>query len=348
LIDIRQGRAGQGLTLPLGGLALQDLSGATPKKAQKIAREKLQAAGLLEVLPGRSFYAVGGTWRALARLQMIERGYPLHVMHGYELAQEEGGFMGLVDRAGSSKAVNAVTEARRPLLAYGATVLDEIVRIGQPATITVSAHGVREGLLYDSLDPQTRAVDPLIEAAAELNRLRARSPGHAEELCAWTDAFMASAGLNESASERRLRHAACLLSDTGWRAHPDYRGSQSVTLITHAAFLGIDHPGRAYVALAVFFRHSGLSLDKVDEGVAGIAGPRLVSLARLFGALLRVAFPITAAMSGVIGRTPLRVAGSGLVLLLPPDLAPLASERLLKRVNSLAKILDLEAAIEIG
>jgi exopolyphosphatase/guanosine-5'-triphosphate,3'-diphosphate pyrophosphatase len=348
LIDIKQGRAGQGLTLPLGGLALQDLSGAALKKAQKIAREKLQAAGSLEALPRRSFYAVGGTWRALARLQMIERGYPLHVMHGYELAQEEGGFAGLVDRAGGSKAVNAVTEARRPLLAYGAIVLDEIVRIGRPATITVSAHGVREGLLYDSLDPQTRAVDPLIEAAAELNRMRARSPGHAEELCAWTDGFMASAGLNESASERRLRHAACLLSDTGWRAHPDYRGSQSVTLITHAAFLGIDHPGRAYVALAVFFRHSGLSLDKVDEGVAGIAGPRLVSLARLFGALLRVAFPITAAMSGVIGRTPLRVAGRRLVLLLPSDLAPLASERLLKRINSLAKILDLEAAIEIG
>ncbi|HEV7873175.1 MAG TPA: exopolyphosphatase, partial [Enterovirga sp.] len=71
-------------------------------------------------------------------------------------------------------------------------------------------------------------------------------------------------------------------------------------------------------------------------------------LARLFGALLRVAFPITAAMSGVIGRTPLRVAGRRLVLLLPSDLAPLASERLLKRINSLAKILDLEAAIEIG
>jgi exopolyphosphatase/guanosine-5'-triphosphate,3'-diphosphate pyrophosphatase len=351
LIDVRGARAGQGLTLQLGGLALQDLSGNSPKKAQKIAREKLQSAGLLQALQGRCFYAVGGTWRALARLQMIERGYPLHVMHAYELEHDEGGgFLRLIERAGgaSGKALNAVAEARRPLLVYGAIVLDEIVRMGRPASITVSALGVREGLLYDDLDPVRKKLDPLLETTAELNRLRARSPDHAEELRSWTDAFIASAGLDESPYERRLRHAACLLSDTGWRAHPDYRGSQSVALITHAAFLGIDHPGRAYVALAVFFRHSGLSLDKVEDSVAELAGMRLLPLARLLGALLRVAFPITAAMGGVIGRTPLLVAGQRLVLTLPADLAPLASERLMNRVRALAKIIDREAAIEIG
>ena len=34
----------------------------------------------------RTFYAVGGTWRALARLHMWQTGYPLHVMHGYAIA----------------------------------------------------------------------------------------------------------------------------------------------------------------------------------------------------------------------------------------------------------------------
>jgi exopolyphosphatase/guanosine-5'-triphosphate,3'-diphosphate pyrophosphatase len=208
LIDVRGARAGQGLTLQLGGLALQDLSGNSPKKAQKIAREKLQSAGLLQALQGRCFYAVGGTWRALARLQMIERGYPLHVMHAYELEHDEGGgFLRLIERAGgaSGKALNAVAEARRPLLVYGAIVLDEIVRMGRPASITVSALGVREGLLYDDLDPVRKKLDPLLETTAELNRLRARSPDHAEELRSWTDAFIASAGLDESPYERRLR-----------------------------------------------------------------------------------------------------------------------------------------------
>ena len=38
-----------------------------------------------------------------------------------------------------------------------------------------------------------------------------RSPAHAAELIEWTDRFMASSGLDETAEERRLRHAACLL-----------------------------------------------------------------------------------------------------------------------------------------
>src|SRR5690606_6067506 len=122
--------------------------------------------------------------------------------------------------------------------------------------------GVREGLLYSLLDPAERRKDALLAAAQDLNRLRSRSPQHGEELIEWTDKFMVSSGLDEGADERRLRHAACLLADIGWRAHPDYRGEQSLNVISHAAFVSIDHPGRAYIALAIFFRHVGLLHDE--------------------------------------------------------------------------------------
>ena len=38
---------------------------------------------------GRTFYAVGGTWRALARIHIIQSGYPLKVMHGYSIPAAE-------------------------------------------------------------------------------------------------------------------------------------------------------------------------------------------------------------------------------------------------------------------
>ena len=143
--------------------------------------------------------------------------------------------------------------------------------------MVISALGVREGLLYSMLDAEERDKDPLIAAASELNVLRSRSPAHGEELTAWTDRFMASSGLDETADERRLRHAACLLADIGWRAHPDYRGEQSLNIIANAAFVAIDHPGRTFIALAVFFRHVGL----VDEElVAAPARARLDPRAR--------------------------------------------------------------------
>src|SRR5207244_12456284 len=78
-----------GLPLPVGGLALQDVSSKSIKKAEKIVRTALEDARLLEGGKGRTFYAIGGTWRALARLHMWQTGYPLHVMHGYVIGAKE-------------------------------------------------------------------------------------------------------------------------------------------------------------------------------------------------------------------------------------------------------------------
>src|ERR1700724_1594568 len=110
--------------------------------------------------------------------------------------------------------------------------------------------GVREGLLYSMLKRKEQEKDALIEAARHLNQLRSRSPRHGEELIAWTDRFMVSSGLDETGEERRLRHAACLLGDIGWRAHPDYRGEQSLNIIAHGGFSGIDHSGRGLLRAA--------------------------------------------------------------------------------------------------
>ncbi len=73
LTEVSQGQIVDGLTLPLGGLSLIDVSERSPKKASKIARDALANVKALDQLAGRTFYAVGGTGRALARLHMRQR-----------------------------------------------------------------------------------------------------------------------------------------------------------------------------------------------------------------------------------------------------------------------------------
>ncbi|HZW48357.1 MAG TPA: exopolyphosphatase, partial [Microvirga sp.] len=160
LVDVKGPTVGKGITMPLGGLALQDVSGGSLRKAQKIVRAALERAPeYLENLHGRTFYAVGGTWRALARLHQAATDYPLHVMHGYILNPEDGlDFLHLVEEADTKtlKDIESVSEARRPLLAYGTIVLEEIIRLGEPKEVAISAFGVREGVLFDKLDPGTQ------------------------------------------------------------------------------------------------------------------------------------------------------------------------------------------------
>jgi exopolyphosphatase / guanosine-5'-triphosphate,3'-diphosphate pyrophosphatase len=348
LVDISADRIGSGVSLPIGGLALQDKSGGNIRKADKIVREALHNAKPIEALRGRTFYAVGGTWRALAKLHMTQRGYPLHVMHGYALQPRDLiEYANIVERvdSGSLESIESVAEPRRNLLAYGAVALEEIVRRGRPKEIVLSALGVREGVLYELLDKECQRSDPLLSAAGDLNFLRSRSPRHGHDLVKWTDAFMASSNLDETDDERRLRHAACLLADIGWRAHPDYRGEQSLNVIAHAAFVGIDHPQRAFLALSVFFRHMGLSMDAVSPRIRELVNSRALDRARVLGGAMRVAYLISASMPDVLPRTPLKIEDRKLTLSLPQDWSDLANERLYNRLRQLAKLIGREPSL---
>ncbi|MGA2044140.1 MAG: exopolyphosphatase [Roseiarcus sp.] len=341
LIEVGQGRTGSGVTLPVGGLSLMDVSERSPKKAARIVREALAGAKPLDQLDGRTFYAVGGTWRALARLHMRQRQYPLNVMHNYVIPSRDAlEFAKLVERieADALMSIESVSAARRPLLAYGAVVLEEIIRRAGPKEIVMSALGVREGLLFERLPQTERDRDPLLVAAEEFNVLRSRAPAHGEELFAWTGILMQSSHLEETAEDERLRHAACLLSDVGWRAHPDYRGEQSLNLIANAAVIGIDHPGRAYLALAASYRH--ISGDQeVGPHLRALVPPRMLDRARILGAAMRVAYIISAAMPGVLPRAPMTCQRGKVVLELPADLAPLNSDRLQNRMKQFARLI---------
>ncbi|MBO0750467.1 MAG: exopolyphosphatase [Bradyrhizobiaceae bacterium] len=354
LTDVRGHRLKSGITLSLGGLALQDLAGKSLAKAEKIVRGTLGEAAILKTGRGRDFYAVGGAWRAIARLHMSQTGYPLHVMHGYTLAAPEAlEFARLVQRGDPEtlSKIETVNTARRPLLAYAALVLEHIVRIGKPRQVVVSALGVREGLLFSMLGHEEQRRDPLLAAAQELNVLRSRSPRHGEELIDWTDRFMATSGVDETADEKRLRHAACLLADIGWRAHPDYRGEQSLNIISHAAFVGVDHPGRAYLALTVFFRHAGLAAladDELSPHVRELANSRILDHARILAATMRVAYLVSGAMPGVLPSTPLVVERGKLKLKLRGPYANLAGERLFGRVKQLARLIGREPVLAAG
>ncbi|MGO9007908.1 MAG: exopolyphosphatase [Beijerinckiaceae bacterium] len=350
LIDVKGARLGKGLTLPLGGLSLMDASNQSLKGAVRIARETVAKVKLLDQLRGRTLYAVGGTWRALARLHMHQRNYLLSIMHGYVIpTREASDFAGLVERvnAAALPAVELVAPARRPLLAYGAIVLDEIIRKAQPKEVTISASGVREGLLFEKLDAEERGQDPLLIAAHELNRFASRAPHHAEDLYDWTDQFMRSTHLDETAEERRLRHAACLLADVNWRAHPDYRAEQSLNLVANAAFTGIDHPSRAFLALATSYRYRGIEDDGNPE-IRALVSSRGLDRARLLACAMRVGYVVSAAMPDILPRTPLVCSKGKLALTLPADLADLVSDRLNNRLKQLGRLVAREPAVVIA
>jgi exopolyphosphatase/guanosine-5'-triphosphate,3'-diphosphate pyrophosphatase len=350
LIDVRGNRILSGVTLPLGSLALQDTSQRSLKRAERIVKAELSGVDQLKSGGGRTFYAVGGTWRALARIHIIQSGYPLRVMHGYSIPGPEAlDFAQRLRRLASANMlanIESVADARRPLLAYAALVLEYIIRVAQPKTIVFSTFGVREGLLYERLPKAERSKDGLIRAAQTLNELLSRSARHAQELIEWTDRLIRVVKLHETEEDRRLRHAACLLSDIGWRVHPDYRGEQTLNLITNGNFGSISHPGRAFVALSVFYRYAGLSEQNEPPAlVKDLVAPSMVERARVLGAAFRVAHLISAARPGVLPATHFRTDGRKLMLVFEHRLVDLVADRVGSRFKQLARLVGRAGSI---
>ena len=347
LVRVKEGKVKSGDTLPLGALRLAEEGGGDLSRIRALIDARLDGHPLVKKLEGRVLYAVGGAWRNLARLHMHWAGYPLSVVQQYTIPRHE--LLRLVERLVEMppeklSGLGIISERRAELIATAALVLGRLVALSGARQVVFSVLGVREGLLHAELPKEVRKADPLLSATWDFARRYSRSALHELELCAWSDQLATGGAIECTARWRRLRYAACMLADIGWRAHPDFRGSRSLNLVAQANFNGLDHYSRAFLALTIFFRYEGVNA-RPPVDIAALVDDKGLSRARVLAALFRLAYSLSAAMPGALPDMALKVKAKKLELVLSGDNAALAGEVVGKRLEQLARLLKREAVI---
>ncbi len=349
LIDVKDDKLLDGVTLPLGPLRLIDMSGGSIERARKIVDEHLGQAKVLNRLKGRSFYAVGGTWRNLARLHMAHTKYPLHVLHQYVMSHQQAeGISDLVSglSPGALKEMKDVSRSRSETLPYGAMVLERLLHFAKAKEVVCSVYGVREGLLFSKLPERKSEADPLLSSCWDFARRYARSSAHELELCDWTDQLFNKKAIQEKPQEQRLRYAACLLADIGWRAHPDYRADRSLGMISQAAFVGVNHVERTFLAMTVYYRYEG---ETPKDDLTRLLDDTAMERAHLLSSVFRLAYILSAAMPGMLPKIGISATKDNILeLTLPRKLRDLMGERVEKRLSSLAFEMGLTPKVTVG
>jgi exopolyphosphatase / guanosine-5'-triphosphate,3'-diphosphate pyrophosphatase len=343
LARIGKGKVGKRLSTPLGPFRLQQAAD-TPEKRRKHIDSILRKARD-EIKPdGDRIYLVGGSWRVLARLDMERRGYPLTVLHEYRMSPES--VLETIDWIGrndldSLRARTSTSAERMLMIPLACEVLGELVRLFKPREIDISAYGIREGLLFEQMPEKLRDRDPLIEAARMAEQTQSRMPGFGKKLFK----FLLPLFVGQTSEQLRLTKAACLLHDTTWRAHPDYRAEVCFDNATRANLGGLDHPGRVFLGLALLHRYKNsragsrfaplFSLLSEDE----MRRAEVLGKAMRFGAMFSVGEPETA---GDLDWNPKK---RDLVLSLSPRGRGLYGEVAQARFASLAQALKAKASI---
>ncbi len=342
LVRLVKGVVGQRTTMPFGPFRLMALGGTYQSQVAAIDA-RLGGLPWLPDVQGAAVYAVGGIWRAFAKVHMEQVGHPLHIIHHYAIdAQEALEFAQFLSRLSrASIEGTGISRRRVESLPYAALFMERLLKRTQPRRLVFSAFGLREGILHDLLPPETRALDPLLSAcdaiAGKLGRF-----GTADALIAW----MRPLGPAFS-SHQRLSLAACLLSDIGWLEHPDYRSEQAYLRALRMPFGGIDHLGRAYIALALHLRYGGRPDDPVTSVSHALLDEPTFRQAVSLGLQLRLAYTLCGGALSLLDSTSLSREGGKIILRIARDAADLRVDAVERRLDALAKSMDVGSEIWI-
>ena len=194
----------QGLIADIGGSSLElaavehdEIMGAVSTKAGHLrladAKPEEREAILTQLAAEARKFApikgplvlIGGAWRALAKAEMSRKNYPLHVLMGYEVTADE--IRSLCDWAidvepQQLKKAAGASSSRVASISAGALALRRLIDALRPENVSISAFGLREGLVFDRMSKVQRAEDPLIAAAEAMENRAARSPGFGREV----------------------------------------------------------------------------------------------------------------------------------------------------------------------
>jgi exopolyphosphatase/guanosine-5'-triphosphate,3'-diphosphate pyrophosphatase len=335
LAAVGGGGVGARISLPLGPQRLDGLTGSALRK--RIDAELAEAAALID-MEGRALFVVGGAWRAVAKLQLARTGHPLRVLHGYSFsAAEAAEAADWIQRQtpDALKALGGISSGRAATAPLAASVLARILALLKPAEVHVSAFGLREGVYFEQLPKAVRARDPLIDACARLESVQARFPGFGDELFA----FMSSVLIDWSKRDRRLAHAACLLNDVNWRAHPDYRATSCFETVTRANLAGLDHRDRAFLALALMNRYGGGARGGDVDAVLSLLSEEERARARACGRAMRLGAMLSGSTPGALSDAALSVEPERLTLRLEDGERALGGAVVEKRLAALADAL---------
>ena len=330
LVKVENGQTLDHASLLLGSLRMIDESRGDRDKLRKLIEKRFNELNWVNDKKTASFYAIGGTFRALAKMHMASVTYPLRILHEYRVdAKNFLNFVRDIASLSNEKLEKLPGSAakRVPALPGAAIVLEHIISRAKPEDIIFSASGIREGYLYEKLPPSVREVDGLIASCNEIATKWGRSTAYANELYTWMFPLVA----DENDKERRLRLAFCLLSDIAEHIHPEYRAEWAYHRILYSALTSLTHRERVKLALALYHRYQFRRKEELPA--LSLLKTRDREWAQLIGTAANLAYHLSGSIDGNLHKTSFAFEKNAVSLQLTGNMQDLVGDAVKRRIE---------------
>ncbi len=337
LVRVAAGEPSGGFSTPLGVLRL-DPSTSGERDARKLLRSALKKSAIKDEARGRSFYMVGGSWRALARIDMLATQFPLPITHQYRMKPSRAKELRRLVRSPDPKFSSAAAPPRLASAPAAAMLIDLLVEELEPSQLIVSTYGIREGLLYSKLRPAMRRLDPLIAEAREAGGGEHRFGQHGDLLDAWIAPLF-----DDGPAMRRLRLASCLLADVAWQSNPGFRADRGIEMALHGNWVAVNPSGRVIMAQALTanFGHDRLPDARLSE----LCKDDQLRRAHCWGVAMRLGQRLSGGVGSVLKRTSLQLINGTVQLTVRRGEEALIGDQVERRLVRLGEALGLRPVI---
>ena len=278
---------------------------------------------------GKVFYAVGGTWRAIATAYTAASKKRIDVVHGLTLPRKDLMVMiKQIEEAGGQ--IKGIPPARRSSMKQAVTVMRAIIKVFDPEEVVFSSYGAREGLLYDELSNDIKRIDPLLAGVVEFAAMTERHQGLGVALSEKTLPFLEAYKIKN----HRLTEAVCYLADLSWLDHPDYRASLAVEKMLGLSVVGINHKERAWMAAVLSVRYSGSFPSR--SLFRGMLKRKERETARFVGLVIRMLMTATGGIPALLDQVKVTPQKKSLTIAFPKTLFGTNQGVIMRRVKAIS------------
>lgn len=265
--------------------------------------------GWIRSHPGLTLVGLGGTVRALGKLDQRIRKYPLRVAHQYTLENESIDYfaellppMPLDKR----KRMDGLSKARADIIVPGLLILQAIKEATGSTKCIVSGTGLREGLLLKTMGAKLPSIAEVVsrQVDALLSFHSTVSPAHLERVRKYADCLCKVMRLDSSeAGEdcKKLIHVAAMLYKIGSGIRYHQYDKHTLYWLTHAPIGGLTHRESILSAYIADYRSSNGKRLNVGEYRSLLRDSDVILIQQL-GSLLQIAVALDSSETGAIER----------------------------------------------
>lgn len=311
LTSLQGGQLGERVSLPLGVLRLDQQTGGDVSRLRRLIGEALDDLPWLGRGAFPEFYAIGGSFRTIARIHMRRVNYPLKLLHQYHIPRRElkkftDDMLRLSPSALAS--LKGMPAERSHMFIPSLVALHCVIERAGIEEVVVCAGGIREGLLFDELPREAQRLDPLQAFVEDILPEYRTGSEYPEALCRWL------APLHARVPEIPLRlvRAFCYLSDAAIGMHPECRAQWAFDLVLYSSLNGVTHRERVWLALAMYHRYR--TKLKLDHDALGLLSEADLASARLLGSGAALAYLLSGGGVGLLSEFEMDVTGERITL----------------------------------